>query len=55
MYKSHLEVSHNFISPEVAVRSPEVAVRILSTESLFLKISQNSQQSTCAGVSFYYG
>ena len=43
MYKSHLEVLHEFIIPKVAVW-------ILSTKQVFLKISQNSQQNTCARV-----
>ena len=37
--------------PLLAFRLQEAAVRICSTKYVFLNISQNSQESTCTGVS----
>ena len=37
--------------PLLALRMQEAAVRICSTKYVFLNISQNSQESTCTGVS----
>ena len=36
----------------LSLKNPETALRRCSTKQVYLKISQNSQENTCAGVTF---
>ena len=42
----------NYIICSLDLRNKEAAIRRCTSEQVFLKISQRSQENTCAGVSF---